>query len=318
MSATTTCPFCASTNIEEIKNYSKGLSVFAIRFYHDRKCEQCEAIWTPPTPLWGAWACVLTGVLLIVGFCSLCGLTVNEHWEIFIENPWEAKALFEDLGMLAPFASMLFFPGVGCVYFGIRGLLLSKGFSEKNNPPNSPPQNPLPTYEKVLFVDEVTNKHRGRPVGLHSLGVLAYDFPGRSDNIEIISYDEIDQLKVEQETRGQRILNSTWTTLVLLAYGAVGTFFAYCLFFDSDPKMPEGAILGIILVFVWAISGPLFLLMSPFYCIARSVSPLGVYLTFSVNRKRGKYYFEPEEWHKKRGVVVEILGQHQPNMVLPK
>jgi len=119
------CPVCGCESITETKNYSGGLHFAAVRFYHDRRCQRCEAIWTPPTPRWAAWACIFCGTMFIAGFMLATYYFISPHItdKLFDGEKRTKMALTDTIAkVVAPLFMLLATPGTGFIFHGIRSL----------------------------------------------------------------------------------------------------------------------------------------------------------------------------------------------------
>ncbi len=54
------CPTCGRVKFRTVR--PDGL----VAFTHDRVCTMCGTRYTPPTPLWGAWALIVTGIVMLL------------------------------------------------------------------------------------------------------------------------------------------------------------------------------------------------------------------------------------------------------------
>lgn len=118
----TQCPFCKSPNTVAIKDYSGGFR--AIRWYHDRICEKCGAIWTPPAPVWAAPACIVCGSVFLGLFVMLrfplLQPHINEH--LFQNDSAARGALVDAVNAMEPLHGLLVISGAALVAYGIRRL----------------------------------------------------------------------------------------------------------------------------------------------------------------------------------------------------
>lgn len=119
------CPVCGCGSTTEIKDYSKGLRFAAVRMYHDRKCQQCEAIWTPLTPRWAAWVCIFCGTVLLGGFLLAAYYFLSPYInEKIFDGENRARIAVTDTitSIITPLFLLLTIPGAGFIFHGIRSL----------------------------------------------------------------------------------------------------------------------------------------------------------------------------------------------------
>jgi hypothetical protein len=120
------CPICGGTRVKRDLEGSDREGIKKVRLFHDRRCKQCDAIWTPGCPTWGAWTCLCVGAAFVVAFLAigytlLFGDTGIPFDLDAIKATLTAKA---DALKLVGFAStFLGLPGLGAILFATRAFL---------------------------------------------------------------------------------------------------------------------------------------------------------------------------------------------------
>jgi hypothetical protein len=62
------CPLCGGRSRKKFPEYD---TFWDVRFQHNRECQTCATVWAPACPRWGAYLCVVAGLLMVAGNVAL-------------------------------------------------------------------------------------------------------------------------------------------------------------------------------------------------------------------------------------------------------
>lgn len=120
------CPICGGTRVKRDLEGSDREGLKKVRLFHDRRCKECSALWTPGCPTWGAWTLIgcggaLVATFLAVAFALLFGGTGIPFDFAAVKAQLAAQPDATKLvGLLSGF---LLLPGLSSLLFGLRALL---------------------------------------------------------------------------------------------------------------------------------------------------------------------------------------------------
>jgi hypothetical protein len=97
-----------------------------VRLFHDRRCKECSALWTPGCPTWGAWTLIGCGGALVAIFLAVASALLFGGAGI----PFDFDAVKAQLAakpdatkLVGLLSGFLLLPGLSSVVFGLRTLL---------------------------------------------------------------------------------------------------------------------------------------------------------------------------------------------------